>query len=1705
MAFFNTDASARNFRQNNNRLRAASARNAQNAILSAGQRNQITAQFFDQTTADQETARQQANPPGIVKDSLLFTASVFLDFVDTVNSSVSNGIDTITGVQFAERGDLFRTGLTEGLRQYYETNQGKVEATSGVGGAIAIGALTSGVALPALGNQLARSTALQGSRLFQLGQGANAATRAGVIARSLEAASRGGMLNAWRSAEAWRFAGLRIGQTVGTIAAEEASILTLMHMNDLIWDPEDMASNAFWTVILPGVLGVSIGGLRARRELRGIANNPLVISVRAGAQDAVGVSRLVEEFVPQLAVDLSRSTLQNTKAPTASITRRALNAHQAAPTTNAGLASIVDATAAGERQALSLDLRKAGFTKEQTNWWGPEVLKNDPLTLHGLDAVFPNNGTGKVAQLEDELEEALGAASNLHAQGNIAEAAKFTLRAKELESQINRVAINVNGTWYSRQEGEELIRLADMPKAEITRSPEAGKDIVNVRLSNGQVAEVSFSGLTIPKGKFATLPLRDKLAIADGFKRMSAELRKLGRPLQVSSAPDVHWLELDTAIWHASKGGDVKLPKGINSLDELEAISLQKKAKEILDGQAPFQQALDFVAMNLPMPSYAERISGDLSDTTRAILEGARNGMNTEELRALRRSMQDIAGFAKATDQAPALSGDLFDIIDSIADAAKRPIYGILEEAGVAQKDRILAAVTDRLIEDRLATISTLIVTKEGDQPGFVASLASQLLNDPDFVKASRVHGLADDQVTGLGNALNQLAGETRTAELRARDSETMLALIRTVEQIARQTDNFTRDLLARHLGDATEKLSGPGGRFSRTLLNAFHTYGRGWDIEVAVPLANSAPSGREVRAVNGLQLAITKGNADRLNVTIKDMRDAEEAGNPFLLLNPRTKKPIALDDVALDWQLRFNNMTDELLSETNRIRTSMNIRPLARRAWYIPPTPTEGKFVGFVFDSNNELVPNRTIIADTQVSFDRQRRLLETELGGSFRIRTREQASAYLDAFDEAEMDWAAAGSLTAPIRAQAGGLGTEFIQQNSIQDALGWAQNRAEGLGRGTIRALLDEQIRSARIRHNVEVIMRGGDQSRRTIFQEYEAIARGIPLSNLESSISGNFVSSLTRQGQRLIDSVWPTLEHFTPRAATRFANDAVQRMGVPDTKAERIFGKGATYESIARELGEFSPYRSFADFIEQNHNISQPPQIRRLSQQLNTLSAALILRYADIHQAGMNLIGLITTLPAIVRAGSAPVTTFGRGNKISVLDTVKILSDAVVDMVSPRSAQDWEFMVRNGDTTQQVLDFNQTMALVKDRNSFTRVFLGSGDKTRASKAKTRVGRIFQERGIDGLISIATDSTENFSRSYSHMVGLRVARMTGHTSMEAAHKFAREIANAGIANYSIVNRPEVYQSAFGSLFGLFTSWSRTYNQRLFRWLEDGEFARLGEQFAIQTALFGVTGNVGFNQLSWLFDKTVGGRDAENKGQEVPTIVDRIYARLGPEAGAAVSYGGIANFTGLALWTRGDVNLRQPTLDPFQNAPALGLLQQVSRVVKDTFVADGDLELISESLSRNLPNRVARGLWTELVEGGTEVDATGRIVAESQSFVDSIARMSGIRSARQQVQIEAYYANSAAVRNDAVRMTPVRLKTRSLIRKGQFTSERAIQVFDDYVSVGGNPINFNSWLQSQVREVASPRDLRQVMRALNNPQLQLRVWRHDALTRGF
>lgn len=153
--------------------------------------------------------------------------------------------------------------------------------------------------------------------------------------------------------------------------------------------------------------------------------------------------------------------------------------------------------------------------------------------------------------------------------------------------------------------------------------------------------------------------------------------------------------------------------------------------------------------------------------------------------------------------------------------------------------------------------------------------------------------------------------------------------------------------------------------------------------------------------------------------------------------------------------------------------------------------------------------------------------------------------------------------------------------------------------------------------------------------------------------------------------------------------------------------------------------------------------------------------------------------------------------------------------------------------------------------------------------------------------------------------------------------------------------------------------------------------------------------------------------------------------------------------------------------------------------------------IPVIMENVSREMPNRIMRGVLTMMNEG-EEVDRAGRIVTDTRNWMEGVIRVSGVRSARQQSEIEAYYMGVADMQKDAARMERVRTAVRTAARDGATVDYG--RFFEDYLNAGGNPTRYGTWVKQNLRTATEVRTQSSLRKSMAAPSNRLNAWRYQA-----
>ena len=464
----------------------------------------------------------------------------------------------------------------------------------------------------------------------------------------------------------------------------------------------------------------------------------------------------------------------------------------------------------------------------------------------------------------------------------------------------------------------------------------------------------------------------------------------------------------------------------------------------------------------------------------------------------------------------------------------------------------------------------------------------------------------------------------------------------------------------------------------------------------------------------------------------------------------------------------------------------------------------------------------------------------------------------------------------------------------------------------------------------------------------------------------------------------------------------------------------------FTTLTEKLGPHMPFDSAAQLMEQRGISARPWTSTQVGAKFNQFAAGAILRFMEVAQPLIHLSTIVNAMPAVLRhyspmegeavedyasriGHSATIFNLPDGTAIGIPDMAKMGAAAFRRAWSASSEPDFDYMVKRGYIKNEVAEFHQQFGAIDSKDAWQRFF--GGDQSIGKPANLQ--EAFMKKGLTNWMSTLTDNSYDFTRSWGHMAGLELANNLGITGVADRNEFAHDVANKMIANYAPHNRPAMFQGAMGSTIGLFQSFMQEYYQRMFRYAETGDIKSLVSQYVMQSSMFGINSIPGWKEYNDFMSKVGTQGDPRSNLQH----------RLGQNAGDLIQNGILSNIPtlfgapGVALYTRGDAN---PNVPGFSTPPVVSILGKVAAGVGQGIQAfrdsiDGTLTKtqLVEIVANMMPNRPIAGMIQQLGDNGDQVDSQGQLVSDTKSAMEAAYRMIGIKSQRQEDEVNAFYAN--------------------------------------------------------------------------------------------
>lgn len=1537
-----------------------------------------------------------------------------------------------------------------------------------------------------------------------------------------------------------RARGLGVAKGARHVATTEAVLALTMNENGFLFE-DDMAHNLAW--MGAGLLGGAVfDSMYTSYRLRKIANSDLVRREFANALDPETLERGRTSWLGRK-VDADSATQTFLGGVyTDRITSLLVGAKSIddAPFTNAELQSTRKAAATEQRNQAFDELQKVtskgiwtdGRTRVSMNTGGignhlRMTAYRDAGAFNGVEMIggVPDDSSfikiteshdARVRELIEEKEDEL--AENAFKRPEDREAALAELVRLQHIERLTPTAL-VDGETMPITEAESFVGFIE---PEIRK---AGDDLWEIRDENAANRLTIDKNLNLHQPSGKTLDTADHYEVMRAYRLAQRAIQTMKNsvdPVVIPSNPT--WFQLDMAeeiLRQSNNRANIQWPDGMTResaqvesfMQKAEAIKKQRmgdiakrrKAEESgkdWDGQLSRMR----LRYNLPrLTSYERGLTGETAHPVEALLRGAGEygvkdlrGMSRTELQDAVAKYRKIGGFVDAASESDrSLQGRSFMFG---MDESGQPIKPILMYKRPINNE--IDWNVDTLAERMAIHKQTMVQTLVGSQAPLSASLTRSLMDNPDFDQAARTHEILETQLQGnvVGGAPDSFTGAVGnalvTSEWRDRDAPTLLAASRVRDQVDRLSRAMMKTVVDEAFGDSLSLLKNPRNAKSQLLLNQFHSFRSGWDLK-------AKPVVREDGMV-AFALAKTPANAERFKAQFgRDMADGQTLVNS-------DGKEIVLDQLGLKIQESFNQVGSRLIEEKNTLLRAMGRGQINSQPWYTPPPNTRGKLIGFTLGPDKKPVPGYSVVAESQQEFDRARaeviKKAESELGMGYVFHTQDEIANFADLWDRVAMEFVNPHyTAVQPGKSAKGRLVGPGLNVNAFDESLTYLRDGFLQHGNDILSQLMRDSIQSAKLRAGLSKATSKnqagivGRAQYRNAYDYYLENLLGKSKLNAEGSIVGSVANPIEGFLNRGLEAATPALRG-TKQLVMRGVEGFVNAMPWVDSEARK-----ADFNTLSKQLGDHMPFKSAMEMAERKSAAKTPVDVQRITGELNKFTAAMVLRMFETAHPILNMAGMVNAMPSVIRnlrrlKGESEVDWAERighnsnvfdvkGEKVAIPDMGKIATRAFKRAWSRESHEDYAYMVKRGYLSQEVAEFQRQFGAIDSKGAWERFFYGD------SSQKSRIFKGKESKGVVGWTGILSDKSEDFSRSWGHMVGLELADVLRIQGRDARHNFAHDMANKMIANYNPLNRPEIFQGAMGAPIGLFQSFVFNYYQRLFRYVETKDYQAAATQYAVQAGLFGVTGLTGWDQLSGLLSDATKGEEDIDAG---------IYSRLGEGAGNLIAGGVLSNipaiFGGEAVdfYSRGDTNVRLPGLGG-NSVPAYNVLQKVYAGIQEGLAMFKDSHpgitgaQLAEVASNMMANRPIAGMIEQMGAGGLDTDQYGQVVADTQSAAETVYRMLGVRSMRQSKEIEAFYGDKNAQEYQDSAKAILRKGTRAAIRAGRV--DMLPSIFERYVDSGGDPRFFRRWMKENFEAATTPKTQRKLEDLLNNPANMGRV----------
>lgn len=781
------------------------------------------------------------------------------------------------------------------------------------------------------------------------------------------------------------------------------------------------------------------------------------------------------------------------------------------------------------------------------------------------------------------------------------------------------------------------------------------------------------------------------------------------------------------------------------------------------------------------------------------------------------------------------------------------------------------------------------------------------------------------------------------------------------------------------------------------------------------------------------------------------DLADFEKAtGEAMYVPSPKLTKdtpysPMVVPPLAAEALMAINVLSQNSRMVQNALRTAVSMKPIAKKAFHLVPknlAAAEKKFL--INQQTGELysiAPGNT--ANQAATLAAEEVTIAKKQGIDLFVASDKEVEQFslLQLNDPTKMiDYSTSFRQTgAPARGVSFGktieLGATVLQ--TMQESL---LKQSALASRVTSSIIFDPEFRAAKVAAETSGMAASTLAKGTSNFDSYIRRGLGIKSGNEKQTI-GKFYGTVEDVYDRLWQKAWDQ-------------KISVFKGGQTTVQAETGF------KNLDNSMGpEYNPFKDSVEFLENTMRIKPPQNMLKHMSQLNSITGANLLRFGEVGLGLVNILTLPTLIPVVARA-LLP-------RKGENLKQWKAEVGAWGSPINEGEAL-WS-PVRASISGTHFFFSKEGQALMKEASAKGHLWQKAVEQLQLFTSPTQG---YMQRMVSKNVdraSIIVDKTEEWSRGISYGVFYKLGKDRLKLDHDAAMEFAHFQANKVIGDFRPNVRPQMFQGAAGMPFGLFTTFAWNYMQRVFSYVEKGDFNTFFYQMGLQSSFFGAKSLPGFNQYVDSFSSNYDG--SEN-------MVDRMQANLGTSLTDAVLFGGVGSLTGLAAYSRTEIGLPGSNFARTQEItsmmPAAGMIKRaytgISESLQSLKANDGiNSRELMEIAGRTFPTSAVKG-WIQTGLGQT-VDSRGQLINENiDTAIERFAKISNIKTLREQLLVEEF----ARIRSTEMKWKDLRGRARKALRasyrSGKLDSDSLNKIAKDYLASNGQPDDFDNFLTGEV-----------------------------------